>query len=81
MNHEKLKAVNSIIERRKEGTAQYLANYLSISKSMFHRYINYMRTEMKAPIEYNKRKKCYEYTRDGELGMDGWKSGSGRNVR
>ena len=74
MNHKKLNAINTIIVRQKRGSVEDLAQYLNISKSMLHRYINYMKTEMNAPIEYNKIKKCYQYNETGKLCVEGWEN-------
>lgn len=72
MNINKLQRINNSIQRKQTGNPTDFAKQVEMSKSMLHRYINFMKSDMKAPIRYNRHKQSYEYTENGILGVNGW---------
>lgn len=72
MNIEKVKAIDTYISKQYKGSARDLASKVGVSTGMLYKYLKYMKEELKAPIEYNKRIKKFYYTQSGTLCIKGW---------
>ena len=72
MNFEKIQQLDHYIKSKNTGTPTELAKKMCISKSMVHRYIGFMRGELKAPIKYNRMNETYVYEEQGKLYLEGW---------
>ncbi len=66
MNIEKLQHIDHLI-KIKAGNAKDLSIKLSITERAVYNYIRYMRTELKAPIEFDFNRKSYLYNEEGKL--------------
>lgn len=67
MNIEKFKFFIHLIEKERTGTPSEIAKKLNVSERTIFAYVQLLKTEMKAPIEYNKFRKTYQYERPGKL--------------
>jgi hypothetical protein len=38
-----------------------------------HRYVKYLKEDMRAPVVYSRLKRTYSYDGNGELNIDGWR--------
>lgn len=72
MNFDKVRLINHYIIKKRTGKADEFATKINISRGMLYRYINYMKTELNAPIIYNRIKNTYQYNNDGKLYVNGW---------
>jgi response regulator of citrate/malate metabolism len=73
VNIEKISKINQYILKHQTGTPENLASKLNISKSMLHRYVKYLKEDMRAPVLYSRLKRTYSYDGNGELTIDGWR--------
>lgn len=74
MNIEKIRVIDHYIQRKQTDKPEAFARKINVSKSMLFRYINYMKTELQAPIRYNRVKQSYEYDEEGILTVYKWKT-------
>lgn len=72
MNFEKVRIIDCYIIKKNTGKAALFATKVSISRGMLYRYLNYMKTELNAPISYNRIKSTYQYNEVGKLCVNGW---------
>jgi len=56
-----LKKIHSLICTEMTGTPDHMACNLGISKRLLHNMIEYMKSELHAPIEYSRTKRTYYY--------------------
>lgn len=56
--------IHDLVCIQKTGSPKSLANNLRLSERMVYHYLNYMKSEMNAPIKYNLKKQSYYYTED-----------------
>lgn len=76
MNIEKIRVIDHYIQCKQTDNPEAFARKVNVSKSMLFRYISYMKTELKAPISYNRVKQSYEYDEEGVLTVYKWKTKS-----
>ncbi len=69
MNIDNINQLISLIENEATGTPQELAEKFKVSKRMIHMYIDLLKQEFKAPIEYNKKKQSYSFSEKGTLNL------------
>jgi hypothetical protein len=67
MNIEKVKFFIHLIEKQRTGTPAELAEKLKVTERTIYSYVNILKNEMRAPIEYNKFRKTYQFERPGRL--------------
>lgn len=61
----RIQIIDSLIKRKFTGPPHQLAEKLGISVRALHNLLNYMKTELGAPIVYNHVRKSYCYNVDG----------------
>ena len=64
--------LHELIEAERTGTPNELSNRLGISVRTVFNYINFMKSELEAPIVFNSQTKNYNYDRVCELCFKGW---------
>jgi len=69
MNIDNINQLIELIKAEETGTPQELAVKMNVSKRMVHIYINLLKQEFKAPIEYNKKKQTYCFSEKGSLSL------------
>ena len=65
MPHSFLKRIYELDKMIQKGTlksAQQAARHFRVSRRTIERDINELKTSLKAPVKYNRSKKCYEYS-------------------
>ncbi len=67
MNVEKIKFLIHLIEKERTGTPSEIAQKLNVSERTIYSYVQLLKTEMNAPIEFNKFRKTYQFERPGKL--------------
>ncbi|MBV6879032.1 hypothetical protein KVY03_04160 [Epilithonimonas sp. FP105] len=56
--------IHNLVNIQQTGSPKGLAENLKMSERMVYHYLNYMKSEMNAPIKYNFKKQSYCYTDD-----------------
>jgi len=56
--------IDELVKRQMTGTPKKLAYQLNLSERMVYHYLNFMKSEMKAPITYRSDKQSYCYTEE-----------------
>jgi len=56
--------IHDLVYIQQTGSPKNLADNLKLSERMVYNYLNYMKSEMNAPIKYNFKKQSYYYTED-----------------
>ena len=64
MNIQIIKIIHSRILSESTGKPKELALKLYLSERTIYNYIHFMRSELKAPIIYNREKNTYQYDRN-----------------
>lgn len=59
--------LHELIKAERTGNPKELSQKLGLSERSVFNYINYMKTELNAPIFFNTQRKNYCYDRDCEL--------------
>lgn len=59
--------IHELIEVELTGSPKDFAEKINVSERTVYNYLEYMKTELQAPIQYNASKKSYCY--DGECGL------------
>ncbi len=59
--------IHELIEVELTGSPKDFAKKISVSERTIYNYLEFMKTELRAPIVYNNSKKSYYY--DGECGL------------
>jgi hypothetical protein len=67
MDIRKIIQINRLIKAQRTGSPKKLGMYLGVSERTTYNYLNFMRKELKAPINWNPYKKTYTYENEGEL--------------
>jgi len=65
---QRIKRIDSLIQRKSTGTPSELANKIGMSKGTVYEYLNMMR-ELGAPIRYCPHRCTYYYDEDGHLNI------------
>lgn len=61
-----IERIHKLIQLKATGTPDNLATRLGVCKRQLYRYLSMMK-ELGAPIRYNSRRQCYEYTYEVEF--------------
>ena len=64
-----------MICRGRSGEPKTMAMKLAISERMLYHFLSFMKTELNAPIKYDRTKKRYFYSKAGKLGLT-WEDAS-----
>lgn len=75
MDIRKIIKINYLISSGRSGAPKYMAEKLEISERMLYHLLSFMKTDLNAPIKYDKVKKRYFYNRKGKLGLT-WEDAS-----
>jgi transcriptional antiterminator len=67
MNIKKIKYFIHLVEKERTGTPTEIAEKLNVSERMIYHYVHLLKHEFKAPIEFNKYRKSYQFERPGRL--------------
>ena len=67
MNILKIKHFIHLIEKERTGSAKVAAERIGISERMVFNYVRILKTELNAPINYNRTKQTYSYNENGKL--------------
>lgn len=67
MNIKKIKYFIHLVEKGRTGTPTEIAEKLNVSERMIYNYVHLLKNEFKAPIEFNKYRKSYQFERPGSL--------------
>jgi len=64
---ERINRMDALIRRKATGSPAEFAVKMNMSERRLYQYLAFMKGELKAPILYNKLRKCYQYRYDQEL--------------
>jgi hypothetical protein len=67
MNILKIKHFIHLIEKERTGSAKVAAERIGVSERMVFNYVRILKTELNAPINYNRNKQTYLYNENGKL--------------
>ena len=67
MNIVKIKYFIHLVEKERTGSAKDAAEKLGISDRTIFNYVNVLKTQLNAPIFYNREKKSFVFNEEGEL--------------
>lgn len=67
MNVQKLKYFIHLIEKQRTGAPSEVAAKLGVSERTIYSYVNTLKLDLNAPIEFNKFRKSYQFDRPGKL--------------
>lgn len=67
MDIRKISRVNYLIEQNNTGTPAKLAAKLEISERTLYLILDFMKSELGAPIKYNRIQRTYYYAKEGKL--------------
>lgn len=70
MNIEKVKFFIHLIEKERTGPPSEVAKKLNVSERTIYAYVQLLKSEMNAPIEFNKFRKTYQFSRPGKLNWE-----------
>ena len=56
-----------MIEKERTGSAKEAAERIGISERMIFNYVRILKTELNAPINYNRNKQTYSFNENGRL--------------
>ena len=58
---DRTKAIHQLIESEKTGSSHEFANRIGISRSLLMEHLREMREDMKAPIDYSRKRETFYY--------------------
>ena len=67
MNILKIKHFIHLIEKERTGSAKVAAERIGISERMVFNYVRILKTQLNAPINYNRSKQTYSFNENGKL--------------
>ena len=67
MNILKIKHFIHLIEKERTGSPKVAAERIGISERMVFNYVHILKTQLNAPINYNRTKQTYSYNENGKL--------------
>jgi transcriptional antiterminator len=67
MNIQKLKYFIHLVEKERTGSPSDVAEMLNVSERTIYYYVNILKNNFNAPIEYNKYRKSYQFCAPGKL--------------
>ncbi len=71
----KIIKINHLICSGRSGEPKAMAEKIAISERMLYHFLSFMKTELNAPIKYDRTKKRYFYSKAGKLGLT-WEDAS-----
>ncbi len=69
MNSVKLNQLIQLIKEEKTGNSEELGKQLGLAKRTVYTYLQVLKTEFKAPIDYSKERRTFYFTEKGELNL------------
>lgn len=69
MNIDNINQLIELIQLKETGSPKELALKLNVSKRMVYMYIDLLKEEFNAPIEYNKKEQSYCFSEKGRLNL------------
>lgn len=67
MNIVKIKYFIHLIEKERTGSAKVAAEKVGVSERMIFNYVNILKNELNAPINYSREKQSFVFTSNGKL--------------
>jgi predicted DNA-binding transcriptional regulator YafY len=67
MNIEKIKYFIHLIEKERTGSAKVAAEKIGVSERMVFHYVNILKNQLNAPINYNREKQSFVFVTEGKL--------------
>ena len=67
MNIEKIKYFIHLIEKERTGSAKVAAEKIGVSERMIFHYVNILKNQLNAPINYNREKQSFVFVTEGKL--------------
>jgi hypothetical protein len=67
MNIEKIKYFIHLIEKERTGSAKVAAEKIGVSERMVFHYVNILKNQLNAPINYNREKQSFVFVAEGKL--------------
>ncbi len=65
MNLVKIKHFIHLVEKQRTGNAKTAAEKIGISERMIFNYVNILKTQLNAPINYNRNKQTFVFNENG----------------
>lgn len=72
MNFKNIQLLIDLIKQKSTGNPCDLAKKLAVSERMVYKYLDILKAEFNAPIEYSRSKQSYFFSEDGNLDLR-WK--------
>ena len=69
MNSVKLNQLIQLIKEESTGNSEELGQKLGLAKRTVYTYLQVLKTEFKAPIDYSKERRTFYFTEKGELNL------------
>lgn len=67
MNIVKIKYFIHLIEKERTGSAKVAADKVGVSERMIFNYVNILKNQLNAPINYNREKQSFVFSEEGQL--------------
>ncbi len=67
MNTVKIKHFIHLTEKGRTGSAKIAAERIGVSERMIYNYVNILKNDWNAPIDYNRHKQTFFFEREGKL--------------
>lgn len=67
MNIEKIKYFIHLVEKERTGSAKAAAEKVGVSERMIFHYVKLLKTQLNAPINYNREKQTFVFYEEGKL--------------
>jgi predicted DNA-binding transcriptional regulator YafY len=67
MDIEKIKYFIHLIEKERTGSAKVAAEKIGVSERMVFHYVNILKNQLNAPINYNREKQSFVFVTEGKL--------------
>ena len=67
MNIEKIKYFVHLVEKERTGSAKNAAKKVGVSERMIFHYVKLLKTQLNAPINYNREKQTFVFYEEGKL--------------
>ena len=67
MNLVKIKHFIHLVEKERTGNAKVAAEKIGISERMVYNYVHILKTQLNAPINYNRNKQSFVFSENGSF--------------
>jgi hypothetical protein len=67
MNIVKIKYFIHLVEKERTGNAKLAADKVGVSERMIFNYVNILKNQLNAPINYNREKQSFVFSEEGQL--------------